>query len=315
MSNQPEYHIDEQLAAYALGALDADEALQVEEYLRSSQAIQAELQELRDTVGMLPYAAQPIDPPERVRRQLFARIEAGRTAEPAAQPDAPGLAAPVRPSRWNWRSATPALVVALVLMVIGIGAMTFSLQTRLDRLAQEKQALAGNLEQTRAELAAASAALTQAQQVLASTQAEQQAVIQQLASSQRKLDVIEAQLQQEREAFTFVTAPGVATRELIATQADLQAGGEMYMRPGHSEAVVLFEGLPPPAPGEAYVFWLANEEEQIAAGQVMVDADGLALLVIRAPQEVNAFQQVMVTVESSPDTPYPSGEVLLEGRL
>lgn len=315
MNSQNEQLTDNQLAAYALGALDADEVLQVEQQLRASEDSRAELEELRDVVALLPYAVQPFDPPARIHRQLFARI----AADQASAQEMPN-ASPVRraalpaPQRVR-RVLTPILAITLIVMIVGLGVMTYSLQTQVQQLAGANQELTDSLAQTRDDLAQTKTELAEAQQTLAQTQDEQQVALQELAQSQVALASIETQITQERQAFTFVTAPGVATRELIATSTSTQAGGEMYMRPGHSEAVIFFQGLPPLTSGQVYVFWLADGQEQIAAGQVMVDADGLGLLLIQAPQEVNAFEQVMLTVESSVESKTPSDDVLLEGLL
>lgn len=306
MSNQHDQNVQDQLAAYALGALDANEVLQVEAHLRSAEASRAELKELQAVVALLPYASQPVEPPAAVRRQLFARIAASHTPESETWP--PALKPQPQQAARGWRWAMPILAAVLVLMVLGLGGMLFSLQATIDQLAQEKQMLAGNLSVLQSELA-------QTSQQLAATQAEQQQLAANLETSQTELQAIARQLSQEEQAFTFVTAPGVATRQLTATEADIQAGGAMYMRPGHSEAVVLFQGLTPLPEGEVYVFWLADGDQQVAAGTVTVDADGLGRLVVQAPRAVNFFEQVMLTVEPTPEVQQPGDKVLLEGSL
>lgn len=125
------------------------------------------------------------------------------------------------------------------------------------------------------------------------------------------------QLDEERNVFTFVTAPGVATRTLEATNVASAAQGEMYMVPGYNQAVIIFEGLAPLEDGKVYQFWLANSAGQVAAGPpVMVDADGITRIVIEAPREVNAYTTVMLTVEDATiPHPQPSNDVVLEGSL
>lgn len=304
------------LAAYALGALDADEVMQVEAYLAQSAEARAELKALSEVVALLPYAAQPVEPPATVRRQLFARIAASQPAEKAqaAPVRPPAVAAapplPVRPRR----NAPPLMsaVLAVMLLVVGLGGFAVSLQIRMDEMARNSQISVAELNRTRQ---AMEERLAQMQQVLADTQASQQALSAQLAASRVELANLSAQLNQEQQVLTFISAPGVATRVLEATTAEVQAAGEMYMYPGHSEAVVLFRGLPPLAAGQVYQFWLANAEGQIAAGTVLADADGLARLHVVAPREVNAFTQVMLTVEPVGGSATPSNQVVLEGSL
>lgn len=301
---------DDLLAAYALGALDADEVLRVEAHLAGSTESRAELQAFRDVVAQLPYAAQPVEPPATVRRQLFARIAAEQT--PPARPLDPP---PARRSAPRGRWMLPAAVALLLLLTFGLGGMVLSLQGNVSRLARNNDELASSLAETRQQLAA-----TQAQQQalateLAASRRELGTVETQLAVNQRDLATLNRQIMSEQQIFTFITAPGVATRQLAARGPIDEAGGEMYMRPGQREAVILFRGLPQLEPGRVYQFWLANGDTQIAAGTVIADADGLARLVIEAPQEVNAFRQVMLTVEPAEGSSLPTGEVVLEGSL
>ncbi|MBC8074523.1 MAG: anti-sigma factor, partial [Chloroflexales bacterium] len=77
-----------------------------------------------------------------------------------------------------------------------------------------------------------------------------------------------------------------------------------------------FRGLRALEPGKVYELWLAEGTRQVAVGSVVADADGNARLTIEAPQAVNNFQQVMLTVEESGSQPaQPSGLTVLEGQL
>jgi hypothetical protein len=46
-----------------------------------------------------------------------------------------------------------------------------------------------------------------------------------------------------------------------------------------------------------------------------VDESGLERLIVNAPREVNAFTQVMLTIEPAGGSDAPSNEVVLEGSL
>jgi anti-sigma-K factor RskA len=89
----------------------------------------------------------------------------------------------------------------------------------------------------------------------------------------------------------------------------------MYMYPGHSSAVVIFSGLPPLAPGQVYQFWFADETGQVAGTTFVADPTGIGYIVVEAPREVNAFREVMITVEPSGGSATPSQNVILEGAL
>ncbi len=303
-------YAESQLAAFALGALDAEDRQRVETLLAASPAHQEELRQLREVVALLPYGAPAADPPERVRERLFARIEADRAVAPAARP-APERPAPRPASRW----LVPGLMAAMAALVLALGGLTLNLSGNVARL-----------EQTNSELVTVMAGI---QQSLEATQARQEALATQLTDSQRQLGEVGAQLAasegqlaqmsarlaRDEYVISFVSAPGVATRELAPADAAAAARGEMYMYPGETSAVVIFSGLPPLGPGQVYQFWLADGATQVAGSTFEVDATGLARIVVEAPREVNAFSEVMVTVEPSGGSPAPSQEVVLAGSL
>lgn len=313
MTTRDDQHTHDLLAAYALGVLDADEVAHVEAYLAETEGSQAELAALRAVVARLPYAAQPVEPPARVRRQLFARIAAGRADELELQPELPAetedevpdepRASRSRPSRMAdaRRFLLPLVAAAMLLLFIGMGTLLYIQQTRMLALAQSNQELAISVVEMR--------------QVLAETEATQAALAADLTLARQDLDQLTTLFSTEQQVFTFVTAPGVATRRLLPADVLTDADGAMYMRPGQRQAVVLFRGLTPLEPGQVYQFWLADGEIQVAAGTVTVDPDGLARLLVEAPDAVNLFNEVMLTVESNPDSREPTGEVVLEGSL
>lgn len=281
-----------QIEAYALGALDASDRAAVEQRLAQSPELRAELRRLRDVVAMLPYTAAPAVPPERVREQLLARVAASRPAP------APAPARPLAPRR---PLLMPAVVAVLAVLLVVLGGMTVSLGQSIADLDRSNHRLVDTLGEM--------------QQILAQNQSRQRVLEAQLAASRDQIDTLSARLAQDRHIVSFVSAPGVATRMLHAASANMAASGEMYMYPGESSAVVVFSGLPALAPGQVYQFWLADASGQVPGGTFAVDPSGMATLVVEAPHEVNAFEQVMLTVEPADGSARPSQQVVLEGSI
>ena len=62
------------LAAYALGALDPDEAPRLEAHLATCERCQDELRSLHAAVDAIPTGVQQIKPPRRLRRRLMAAV-------------------------------------------------------------------------------------------------------------------------------------------------------------------------------------------------------------------------------------------------
>jgi anti-sigma factor RsiW len=279
---------DTQLEAYALGALDPADRAAVEQALAESPERRAELRRLREVVALLPYAVAPADPPDHVRARLFERIAASR---PAASP--PPARRPAR--------LMPAAMAALAALLIALGGLTLSLGRQVAGLDRSNRQLVDTLGQM--------------EQILAQTQARQSDLAAQLTTSGQELRSLSAQLKEDQYVISFVSAPGVAVHDLRAASATLGARGEMYMYPGEASAVVIFSGLPALGPGQVYQFWLADESSQVPGGTFAADEIGMATLVVVAPREVNAFRQVMLTVEPAGGSVKPGQQVLLQGSL
>lgn len=300
---------DNQLGAYALGALDPEDRDAVDALLAASPAQREELHQLREVVALLPYAAQPVDPPDRVRQALMARIAVSDGPVPSAR-SVP--AAPAAPRR-SW--VMPAIAALLLLALLGLAGLSLSLNNTVAQLNQSNRALVTTLGDL--------------QTALADTRALQDSLAAQLAASERQLVTLQAELRSSQEqiaqlnaeiarddyVISFVSAPGVATRQLAPAGASAAARGEMYMYPGNSSAVLLFSGLPALRPGQVYQFWLADGSTQVAGGTFVADNSGIGYIVVQAPREVNAFRQVMVTVEPTGGSSSPSEQVVLAGSL
>lgn len=310
MNPHEQPHDDQQLGAYALGALDPEDRAEVEQYLAQQPAHQEELRQLREVVALLPYSVQPVAPPSRVREALMARVAASAHPKPVSSTHA---VAPKARARTPWLRAV--FAAALLVAIGGLAGLGLSLnatvasQQRTNfELGAALANLQNQLEETRNrqdELAAE----------LASSKAELAQVSSELESSQARIGELRAELAQDDYVLSFVSAPGVATRELSPAARELAARGEMYMYPGQSTAVVLFSGLPALEPGQVYQFWLADGTTQVAGDTFVVDHSGIGHIIVRAPREVNAFSQVMITVEPEGGSVAPSEAVVLEGSL
>ena len=78
----------------AIGALDSTTHEEIRAHLATGCATCAGyLTEAEETVASLPYLLQPIEPPERVRNKLFARIREQNSTLPQGQ-DLPGQRTP-----------------------------------------------------------------------------------------------------------------------------------------------------------------------------------------------------------------------------
>jgi anti-sigma-K factor RskA len=116
---QPENHdeLRDDLAAYALGALDEPEAERLRAHLEGCEECRRQLRWLEPAVEVLPRAVEQLEPPARLRRTLLDAV----SAEAPEAREAP--ARPARESWWHrmglavWRPATA--VAAAAMLVIG----------------------------------------------------------------------------------------------------------------------------------------------------------------------------------------------------
>jgi anti-sigma-K factor RskA len=110
-------HPYESLPAFALGALDTNEAHQVFAHVAACPTCRDDVELWVAIVALLPYAAPPSDPPAHIKRRLFALVDAVAAA-PEPRPPRPSAAGWLRPANVV---ASGALALALVFGVLLIG--------------------------------------------------------------------------------------------------------------------------------------------------------------------------------------------------
>lgn len=77
------------LPAYALGALDPDEAARLEAHLATCERCQTELRSLHTAVDALPRGVEQVEPPRRLRRRVMTAVR--REARRRRRPSVTGL--------------------------------------------------------------------------------------------------------------------------------------------------------------------------------------------------------------------------------
>ena len=126
--------VDEVDAAYALGALESDEAQAVTGHLSSCAQPHTQLRAFLRVAAAVPTSVEPVQPPPHVRSRLL------RTARATPQDHRRALAAPPAApfrARPGWRAwlAAPALRVAaaagVAALVVGLGAWNLDLRSQL----------------------------------------------------------------------------------------------------------------------------------------------------------------------------------------
>ncbi|HEX5692898.1 MAG TPA: anti-sigma factor [Roseiflexaceae bacterium] len=119
-SNDPCIDIQPQLAAYALGEVEAQP--QLLDHLAECPACQRDLRAYMQVADVLPYTAPEAEPPLALRDRIIAAIAEAHAPQPAP-------AHTPRP-RWRWSSFSPTFAVALA-MIIALLGWNISLQRQL----------------------------------------------------------------------------------------------------------------------------------------------------------------------------------------
>lgn len=110
----------EELAAYAAGALEADERARVERALAADESLARELSECEEALALLAYAVEPEEPPPALRASILSQARARAGGRPAR----------TFPRSLAWAAGLAAAIVALVCL----GVWNAGLRRELERL-------------------------------------------------------------------------------------------------------------------------------------------------------------------------------------
>ncbi len=121
------------------------------------------------------------------------------------------------------------------------------------------------------------------------------------------------QLTEKGKIAAFVSAPDTLSRELRASRPGVKA--KMYMRPGHSQAVIEISGLPAADAAHTYQCWFARDNTPVPSDRFNVGSSGHVAMLIDAPEPIDHYAEVMVTLERADGSPMPSEEVVLAASL
>jgi hypothetical protein len=133
------------LGAFALGAIDAEEADSVRAHLATCAECQAEMTELWLAADSLPDMIEPMEPPPALRDRIAAAVMAETASTPHGPAAAPETAAfpsgltmapvervsePIRKPASFWSRATPWAAAAAILLLLSAGLLVWNLRLR-----------------------------------------------------------------------------------------------------------------------------------------------------------------------------------------
>jgi anti-sigma-K factor RskA len=273
--------IQTELSAYALGALDPDERVAVEQHLGAGCVeCERELAAWREVVASVAVAAPPAEAEQdapALTAALRERLKPIRSAKVIALP------------RW---SLIPLAAAAAAVLAFGLTRET---------------GLRSDIDAQRGEMAALHAQLGDAQ-------GQQRKLMEQLAAKETDLGSLRVALAAAHEQLAIVQSPGLQMVRLLQTPDAKPA--EAHVLIAKDKAVFYAFDLPMVSPDRAYeLWWITEKQGPVKAGLFVPDERGLGRIELDVPADLGVLQAAAVTVEPKDGVEKPTGPMVLIGKL
>jgi anti-sigma-K factor RskA len=272
-------HIEELLPFYALGALTDEEKGLVESYLAEHPEVRAEVEGMRFAASALPYGVTPVEPSERSKKALMARIAADQSVRtPVASTTARArLASPQGRTIRFPQLAFSALslfgaVTAIVLLVIS--------NRQVSSLREEVAVL-------------------------------KNAVV----AQQRSVDQLHQTINEVNARLPEDVNPSLTLFEIQGTTVQPDAHGQLIFDPNNASAVLVVTALTPLEQGQTYQVWLIEGETPVSAGLLQVDANGQGVAILDPEQSIDSFDAVGISIEPAGGSTLPTGDIVMLGQF
>jgi len=261
---------------YLLGALGSRDRWRLESHLDGCRDCRIRLRGEGETVTRLAFTVPPLEVPSHVKQRLLARVDADlQTAKPVTRA--------VRMRRfWGVASSHPARAAAAVL-ILGLVLSGLWFNTRLSHISKENAEMTGQLESV----------------------AEGEAKVLKMVSDQRYLT-------------SMTAAPGVSVNMLWGTEDSSRAWGMIAccaVSNSGVTAILAVLNLPPLPNDQVYQVWLVKGGQKHSAGIFTVDATGYGQTVLLPVIPFHQIEAIVVTVEPSEGSSWPTGMKVLNGDL
>ncbi|MEW6401062.1 MAG: anti-sigma factor [Chloroflexota bacterium] len=272
-------YIEELLPFYALGALTDEEKGLVESYLEEHPEVRAEVEGMQFAASALPYGVTPVEPSERPKKALMARIAADqRSQTPGASPVA------------RTHPATPQSR-AIRFPQFAFGALSL--------------------------LAAATAIvlLVISNRQVSSLREEVAALKNAVVAQQRTADQLNQAINDVNARLPQEINPSLTLFEIQGTTVQPDAHGQLIFDPNNASAVLVVTALAPLESGKTYQVWLIEGETPVSAGLLQVDANGQGVAILDPEQAIDSFDAVGISIEPVGGSQLPTGDIVMLGQF
>lgn len=303
------YHPEDDLPAYALGALDAAESLAVETHLSNCFHCSRLLADLQPAALALSQAIPEHTPPSQLQAAVIAqlppspaatarpletdRLSTAGAAAPAASPSAPAASPAARSGISNY------LLPLAAVLVIGLLAASllfnFLTANRVNGIQQESATANARLAQLESDRAAATAQLEQ------------------VSAGNARADTA---IQRLMAANYLMAQPATQPLRLQPTSGDSQSEGLLLVTRDGRRAVLMLANTAPESPARSYRVWLTRNGQQVPVGAITVAPSGWGTMPLNPPENLYGFDSVNLTVADPTDNDDSlAGEMVLQTRI
>lgn len=316
----------ELLPAYALGALEPEEMLAVDAYVKNNPALLERLHQAEAAAAQMVYVAPDVPLPANAREQLMARIhadpaESGHKAVPSsrrqnqATEHSVGWLAGFRSAFRSanlWVAATSCALVALIVVFVYLNRA----QTQLEQISTQLADLQNEISQLQETNASLQQQLLTNQGQLDQASTDLDAAETQMAELQASNGHLQQQVQADQELLALITTiQPERIVQLPGTEEAPDASGAFYLG-ADKQGLVVLNGLPPLSTGQTYQLWLIPAEgPPKPAGLLAVTTDTTAWQTVSVSPDAENFAAVGVSIEPAGGSPTPTGPIVLLSKI
>jgi anti-sigma-K factor RskA len=311
--------LDEQIALYAIGALDEQERAEFERQLAGSPELRARVAEERAAAAALMLSVEPVAPSPALKQKVMART--GAPIRPAKPPRSSGL------SDWlRYLFGGLAVACASLALVLGVGllnaqsqltqqrAYNAQLQNQLQEVRVQLDLARDRTAQLERELAAAQDRLAQAEQRVQALQADADQARAELTAAQSEVERVRNALAAAESELAVLSHRDVRVASIPAFKDDFKQGAiSLFYAPDATTALITAHNLPPLSPDRTYQVWLIKGDQRLPSEVFNTSPDGTGRLVVKSDEPFSAFDNIGITVEPAGGrpTPNPDGPIFL----
>ena len=269
-------HPFDQLEAFALDALEAEEELIVADHVERCETCSAIVEDALNVLVFLSESLPSTTPPTGLRDLVLDSVE------PEAKPNQRVSVSHSQPSRsWSrvtWvscsrmiRFLTPATAVLAVVAIAVAMTLNIQMSDQVGDMQSENTQLRRQLDES-----------------MATTSA--------LARSSTAMSQVQGDLQRWQETSYVLAQPGNQTVVLTAARPDVDSKGVMVLSEDGREAVLMASDLAPLRPDSVYHVWLTRGGQWYWAGELNVDDRGWGTMPMRSPDSLLLYDTVQISV-------------------